>query len=221
MKVFSRAFAAIFIATPSLILLLSAFTVMADENEGEDIATLYHKLITVEFPDLDKAIQSVLSDTSLEQSNRQLNKVTIDVYKDWHGRFPSIKNAPAPEIAKITHKAISPEGFEFLLNREVLPNTPDDWNQPDNHHVVSRFLYLLGIAMSENSQLAPVKKRLREFFSCDKDHCSEFAKAEVGNQHDPDSSLLLKFYTECLSSPSSNASQLTELCQVLSRKLVF
>lgn len=40
MKVFSRAFAAIFIATPSLILLLSAFTVMADENE--DIATLYH-----------------------------------------------------------------------------------------------------------------------------------------------------------------------------------
>ncbi|MCW7553884.1 hypothetical protein NX722_14875 [Endozoicomonas gorgoniicola] len=221
MKVFSRAFAAIFIAIPSLILLLSALTVVADENGNEDIATLYHRLITEEFPDLDKAIQSVLSDTSLGQSNQQLNQVTIDVYKNWHGRFPNIKNTPVPEIADITHKAISPVGFEFLLKREVLPNTPDEWNQPDNHRVVSRFLYLLGVAMSENSQLAPVKKRLREFFSCDKDHCSEFAEAEVGNQHDPDNFLFLKFYTACLSSPSNNAQQLTELCQALSQKFVF
>lgn len=178
-------------------------------------------MITVEFPDLDKAIQSVLSDTPLEQSARQLNKVTIDVYKDWHGRFLSIKNAPPPEVAKITHKTISPEGFELLLERQVLPYAPDDWNQSDNHHVVSCFLYLLGIAISENSQLEPVKKGLREFFSCDRDHCFEAAKAKVHSQHNPDNSIFLKLYTECLSNPSSNAQQLTELCQALSRKLVF
>ncbi|MET4695145.1 hypothetical protein [Endozoicomonas lisbonensis] len=223
MKVFSRAFAAIFTTTSSLslILLLSAFTVVANENEDEDIATLYHRLITVEFPALDKAIQSVLSDTPLEQSVRHLNKVTIDVYKDWHGRFPSIQNTPLPEVAKITHKTISPEGFELLLKHEVLPYAPDDWNQSDNHLVVSRFLYLLGIAISKNSQLEPVKKGLREFFNCDKDHCSEFAKAKVRSQNDHDNSLYLKFYTECLSTPSSSVQQLTELCQALSRKLVF
>ena len=223
MKVFSRAFAAIFIATPSLILFLSAFTVMADGNGNgnEDITTLYHRLITEEFPDLDKAIQSVLSDTQLGQSNQQLNQMTIDVYKNWHGRFPNIKNTPVPEIANITHKAISPVGFELLLKREVLPNPPDEWNQPDNHRVVSRFLYLLGIAMSENSQLEPVKKRLREFFSCDKDHCYEFAEAQVLFIQNPDDSLFLKFYTKCLETPSDNAQQLTELCEALSRKLVF
>ena len=55
MKVFSRAFAAIFTTTPcfSLILLLSAFTPVADTvvaDENEDITTLYHKFTSEEFP---------------------------------------------------------------------------------------------------------------------------------------------------------------------------
>ena len=97
MKVFSRAFAAIFTTIPcfSLILLLSAFTPVADTiaaDENQDITTLYHKFTTEEFPTLHEAIQSVLFKTALKHSIESPSNTKIDVYKDWHERASSIRN---------------------------------------------------------------------------------------------------------------------------------
>ncbi|UYM15278.1 hypothetical protein [Endozoicomonas euniceicola] len=196
-----------------------ADTVAADENL--DIAMLYHKFTTEEFPALDEAIQSVLLKTPLEHSVQALNKVTTDVYKDWHMNASSVRNITIPDTTRLTLNTLKPSGFEGLLKSQVLPSAPTNWEQPDQQLIVSRFLSMLGIAITQNPELKPLHDRLWVFFDCDDHTCREIANSKAGEFKETDISTFTAVYSDCLATLIHYKEHLTQLCDLLPLKLVY
>ncbi|AMO55695.1 hypothetical protein GZ77_08815 [Endozoicomonas montiporae] len=228
MKVPSKANAVIFAANMvcSFYLLLFPCPTMAAPELSDEVKMLYHKLTTEVFLGLDQVISKVLKEKAQpplaeSKSYKDLSTLTTTCYKEWHQYVSQISNTPLPEAARITHSALKPAWFDLLPGRDFINKPPENWKESDEHLIITRFLQLLGRAISNNDALEPVEVHLRKLFSCDEDECKQIAHTKAAYSDVFDTELFMRFYSECIETPSIKSMQLNQICVSFSRKFVY